>query len=152
MLTQNEYKRQQFIQKLVIATDRGFDPNILLTQSTLETGHFSSYLCDKFNFFGIKWYKKCNHEGTDADTFEIINGVKRYIKDRFVIFADCSDGITFYCQLIEAYHPKSWATRGNYKEYFKNIASWSTSPDYTKTLTELYEEMLWEGKLLKWKD
>lgn len=152
MLSPIEYKRQDFIQKLVIAKDRGFDPNILLTQATLETGHFTSSLVDVFNYWGIKWYSKCNREGTEKDTFEIINGVRRYLKDSFIKFADSSDGITFYCQLIEAYHHKSWATRDNYKEYFKNIASWSTSPDYTKTLTALYEEMLWEGKLLKWKD
>jgi len=148
MLSPNDNKRYAFIQKLCIATDRGFDPNILLTQATLETGHFSSYLCDKHNYFGIKWYKTCNREGTEADTFEIINGVKRFVKDRFIIFADCSDGITHYCNLIQAYHLKSWGTRNDYKEYFKNIASWSTSPKYTETLTKLYEEMGWEGKLL----
>lgn len=141
-------KEADFRQKLIIASDRGFDPNILLVQATLETGHFTSPLCNVNNFFGIKWYSKCNREATEKDTFEIVNGKRIYIKDSFIKFADCSDGITFYCQLIEAYHPKSWATRDNYKKYFVNIKSWSTSPTYDTDLIKLYDQMAWEGQLL----
>lgn len=148
MLQPNEAKKQIFIDKLVIAKDRGFDPNILLVQATLETGNFRSSLCDVFNFFGIKWYEKCNRDGTEKDTFEVVNGKTIYIKDSFIKFADSSDGITFYCQLIEAYHPKSWATRNNYKKFFVNIADWSTSPTYAVDNIKLYEQMEWEGKLL----
>lgn len=144
-------KEQDFRSKLSIATNKGFDCNINLVQAILETRipgeWFGSELSKKNNFYGIKAWKTWKGKVCDKHSIEVVDGQIVNPQSTFIVLPDVTAGINVYCWLIEKYHPKSWATRDNYKEYFKNIASWSTSPTYSKDLTELYEELEWKNKL-----
>lgn len=142
----SEY-RLEFICKLSIAKNKGFDPNLLLTQATLETGNFNSALVKVNNCFGIKPWRNWKGGVTEHDTFEYENGKKIFVKDGFIKLPDITSGVNIMCVLVEKYHPLSWANRNNL-DYFKHMASWSTSPTYSADLLKLYESLGWEGRLI----
>lgn len=140
-MTQQENKNN-FISALYIAKNEGFDIGCIYSQAYLETGNFTSSLCDDFNYFGIKTNSRWDI-GVNKPTQEVDKGKIIDIHADFCKFGTQYTGITFYCEQIHRLYPDCDNNKLDYKKYFQGLqdGGWSTSPEYASNLIQIYERL-----------
>jgi flagellum-specific peptidoglycan hydrolase FlgJ len=145
MTTEQNSNKEEFKSALYLAEVQKFDKWAIYTQAYLETGNFSSSLCEVFNYWGLKWREKMGTHWVEKRTKEIVNGKEIEIIDKFQAFGSQYQALTEYTYKIKHDYPNAYVERDNYRKFFcgllNGVNQWSTSPTYADNLINLYERL-----------
>ena len=146
----------EFVEALRRVKPIDIDTFAIYSQAYLESGNFQCVLTESsYNVWGIKG--SYSGQSTTVPTFEIVDGKRVNITDKFRKYPDFDTAIADYLEKVKTMYPRAWVNRGDYKEYYKGLLtwengklvypSWSTSPTYATGLINLYERLKAQGDL-----
>ncbi len=121
----------------------GVPAAIITAQACIESGYGKDVIIDKYtgensyNYFGIK--AKSNQAYVVADTYEVINGKRDFVKDEhFAKYKNINAGLKAHSKLLKRLYKapkntiKSWANSLQTKGY-------ATAPGYAKTILDVID-------------
>jgi len=127
-------------------TSRGLDSDSatefakrFVTQDALESNWGQSSLSKVYNFGGIKDFS--SNGGTQRDTVEYINGVKKTMKQPFAVYNNLPEYIKAKLAVVSRWD----VLNHDPKEYFTRIVSgkmkYATDPNYASKLTNFHKQV-----------
>ncbi|WP_420826307.1 flagellar assembly peptidoglycan hydrolase FlgJ [Rhabdochromatium marinum] len=144
-----DFLRQLRPQAKAAAAKLGFDPNVLLAQSALETGwgrrmprHADGR--SSFNLFGIKAHGGWSGEQVKVGTLEFRNGVAQREQARFRAYPSPAESFVDYVDFLHR-NPRyrDALASPNSREFVRGLqrAGYATDPNYANKILAIHDRL-----------